>query len=139
MSNLTERNRAGWWRRLCAALVLGLATGALSACDGLLEVDLPAELTDAALQDPAGATTLMTTVVTHFENGFDLHLDLAAGREGFGEVFMCGPCTPYNFPVQASHFADFAKSRRFALLLHDRLTNDWTVSQVPQRARYLAI
>jgi hypothetical protein len=140
MSNLIERNRwAGWGRRLFAALALGLAVGALSACDGLLDVDLPAELTDAALNDPAGASTLMTTLVTHFENGFDGHLDQAAGREGFGEVFMCGPCNPYNFPVAHTSFADFAKSRRFARLLHDKLTDDWTVTQVPQRAQYLAI
>src|SRR5687768_15500075 len=140
MRNLTERDRrTGWGRRLFAALAFSLAVGALSACDGLLDVDLPAELTDAALNDPAGASTLMTTVVTHFENGFDTHIDMAAGREGFGEVFMCGPCTPYNFPVAHGAFADFAKSRRFALLLHDKLTDDWTAAQVPQRARYLAI
>jgi hypothetical protein len=140
MRNLIERDRRmGWGRRLFAALAFGLAVGALSACDGLLDVDLPAELTDAALNDPAGAETLMTTVVTHFENGFDSHLDQAAGREGFGEVFMCGPCNPYNFPVAHTSFADFAKSRRFALLLHDKLTKDWTASQVPERAQYLAI
>ena len=52
MRDLTDQNLpARWGRRAC----LGLAVGVLSACSGILDVDLPAELTDAALVDPAGA------------------------------------------------------------------------------------
>ena len=50
MRSLTERARqTGWGRRACAMLALGLMVGALSACETLLDVDLPAELTDQAL------------------------------------------------------------------------------------------
>ena len=136
MRNLTERN--GWGRRACLALALGLAVGTLSACEDLLDVDLPAELTDEALEDPTGAETQMVSTITHFEDAYDFHVDLAFAREGGGEVFMCGPCSPYNFPVAHSEFDTFAKSRRFGASLHERL-GEWTVDQVPERAQYLAI
>jgi len=139
MRDLTEQNLpARWGRRACVGLALGLTVGALSACSGILDVDLPAELTDAALVDPAGAETQMVTTITHFEDGYDFHVDLAFAREAGGEVFMCGPCSPYQFPVSNNEFAKFAKSRRFGALLHENL-GEWTVSQVPDRAQYLAI
>ena len=140
MRNLTERTRRTvWGRRACAALVLGLAVGVLSGCDTLLDVDLPAELTDQALEDPTGAETQMVTTITHFEDGFDDHIDYAFARESAGEVFMCGPCRPYNIPNDPRYFDSFAKSRRFSNFLHEKLVDEWTVSQVPDRAQFLAI
>ena len=136
MTNVTERTRRAGWGR---ALALLLTVGVLSACEDLLEVDLPAELTDQALEDAAGAETQMVTIVTHFEDGFDEYADYALGREDGGEVFMCGPCGPYNFPINSAVFDSFSKSRRFASFLHEKLADEWTVSQVPERAQFLAI
>jgi hypothetical protein len=42
----------------------------MTACEGLLEVDLPGSLTEDALKDPALSATLVTSVVTEFECGF---------------------------------------------------------------------
>ena len=137
MRNVTERTRRTGWGR---ALALLLGVGVLSACGDLLDVDLPAELTDQALEDPAGAETQMVTLVTHYEDGFDEFADEVLGREGGGEVFMCGPCSPYLFRVFANDFFEsMAKSRRFANFLHEKLADEWTVSQVPRRAQFLAI
>ena len=131
MLSLTERNRrTGWGRK---------ASVALSACDSLLDVDLPAELTDEALADPAGAETQMITAITHFEDGFDLHVDEVFDREGGGEIFMCGPCTPHLFRVANNQFGSMAKSVRFASFLHAKLTDEWTVDQVPERAEFMAV
>ena len=136
MKIVNERARRRGWGR---ALALLLAVGTLSACSDLLEVDLPAELTDQALEDPAGAETQMVTAVTHFEDGYDNHVDLLFARESAGEVFMCGPCGPYNIPNAHGDFDSFAKSRRFASFLHEKLADEWTVTQVPRRAEFMAI
>ena len=86
MRSLTESARQKeWGRRACAVLARGLVVGALSACDTLLDVDLPAELTDQALEDPTGAETQMVTAVTHFEDAFDFSIDEIAGREDVTE------------------------------------------------------
>jgi len=138
---ITERNRrTGWGRRAHAAVALCLTVGALSACDSLLDVDLPAELTDQALEDPTGAETQMVTAVTHFENAYDFSIDEVFGREDGGEIFMCGPsCGHYQYQVTHGEFAGVSKARRFANLLHTKLTDTWTVTQVPDRAQLLAI
>ena len=138
---ITEPNRGtGWGRRVCAVLALGFSVGALSACDTLLDVNLPSELTDQALEDPTGAETQMVSAVTHFEDAYDFHLDEVFGREDGGEIFMCGPnCSHYQYQVEHGEFGTFSKARRFASFLHAKLTDEWTVSQVPDRAELLAI
>jgi hypothetical protein len=50
-----------------AAAVFALSLG---ACESLLEVDLPGNLTEDALRDPALAEVLVTSVVGDFECGF---------------------------------------------------------------------
>ena len=72
MPNMIRSKR---WGRTAA---LGLLLGALSACDGLLEVDLPHLLTDAALAGPETAETQMNSIVALFE----------CGSSGFGFVAM---------------------------------------------------
>src|SRR5688572_1017954 len=52
------------WRRGGITLALGLALGVLSGCD--LSVDLPAQLTEDALNDPAGAEVLINSIIHHF-------------------------------------------------------------------------
>jgi hypothetical protein len=50
-----------------AAVLLALP---MSACEGLLEVDLPGSLTEEALLDPGLSETLVTSAVAEFECGF---------------------------------------------------------------------
>src|SRR5687767_11454919 len=74
-------------RRWGVALTLGLSVGALSGCDDLLQVDLPAQLTDAALEDPNGAVTLRNSIIGGFEQAFDLLVwEWYAREDGGGTV-----------------------------------------------------
>src|SRR5690606_34810988 len=61
----TSRERArpeGRGRRLRLPLVL-CASALLAGCSDLLEVELPAELTDSALEDPNGAITQVNSII----------------------------------------------------------------------------
>src|SRR5687767_12141707 len=55
------------WLMATAAALLALP---VTACEGLLEVDLPGSLTEDALRDPNLSETLVTSAVTEFECGF---------------------------------------------------------------------
>lgn len=66
------------WGRVAA---LGLLLGALSACDGLLEVDIPHILTDAALEGPATAETQVNSMIAQIECGTSVFAYIALGHE----------------------------------------------------------
>ena len=68
-----------------AAIALGSAL-AVAACDSLLEVELPAQLTDDALANPTAAGTILSTFITHFENAYNDIVWEQFGREDGGEV-----------------------------------------------------
>ena len=149
MNSLTGRvqspNRGTWVRK---GVTLALSLGAISACDNLLEVDLPAQLGTSALEDPAGADTQLNTVITHFENGYQLLVWDLFGHEDGGEIFsnVAGAdffqyfSPPSEAGVDpADWFTQLMVSRSFAVDLHSRLENDWTAEDVPDRARYMAI
>src|SRR5688572_21986924 len=126
--------------RAWVALVLGLSCVAVSGCDGLLDVDLPAQLTDEALADPAGAEVQMLTMIAHFEDAYDLHTYRSLGREDGGEVYLCGPmCNVSHYVTANPSFSRMSTSLRFNRELRSRLTSDWTAAQVPQRDRFLAM
>lgn len=140
MKDRTVREQRMNFRRAVSGLGLLILFGALSACDGMLDVDLPAQLTDAALQNPAGAEVQMNTVIGHFEDGFDFHTYRTFGREDAGEVYLCGPmCNVSHYITDNPHFVPMSTSLGFAQELRARLTDDWTAEQVPQRDRFLAI
>jgi hypothetical protein len=125
-----------------AAMVLSLI--ALTGCSDLLEVELPAELTDEVLTDPAGASMQIATVVGTFENAFNNAVWEWHGREDGAEIFARSPgtfrgSTAYASPADANAvwFAGFMTSRRFANGLHVKLEKDW--STLPQRNQFMAI
>lgn len=139
-----------WRHRTCIVLTLALSLGALTGCDDLLEVELPAQLGDDAVQDPAGATTLVNTVIGHFENGWNWKAAYSIGLEAGCEILLRSPGV-FNFCDYATTiqnetnttggdlFNSTAISRSFAYQLHQKLEKEWTVQQVSQRARYLPI
>ena len=92
----TSRESAGlgrWGRTAGLALTLCLATVALAGCDDLLEVDLPAQLGDDAINDPAGAETQINSIIAHFELGYDEWVWEAFGREDGGETWCAAAAT----------------------------------------------
>src|SRR5262249_700975 len=71
-----------------AMVALGLAL-TVSACTDSLNVDLPADLTSDALNDPVGAASQINSVIVLFENSMAEFKWIISGHEDTGEiVFM---------------------------------------------------
>ncbi len=151
---MTNRQRKRWAH---LAVVLGLSFG-IGACDSLLEVELPAQLGDDALQDPAGAETVVITIIEHYEQAVDLMIWQFHGHEDGGEIYLAspgtnagdvtygtdavgGPRTSVQLGTSVGYegwFTELSTSIRFSKFLHEKLEKEWTVAQVPNRLRYLA-
>ena len=127
-------------RSLTRVVLLALSLGAMSACEGVLDVDLPAQLTDDALNDPKGAQVQVNTFINWFEEAFDQHVYNHLGREDGGEVYLCGPmCGFFHYTPENGQFAVMSRSLTFSMGLHDKLASEWTDAQVPDRGRLLAL
>jgi hypothetical protein len=119
---------------IASALILG-------GCENLLEVDNPAELSDDILDAPGGAVTVLNSAIGHFENGYNDWVWEELGRSDGGWVRLSSGGTDaghFQYGVGSQQFDEMATARNFGYGLHERL-QDWTVQQVPERARYLAI
>jgi hypothetical protein len=125
-------------RRWYLGVTLTLSVAFASGCSDLLEVDLPAQLTDAALDDPAAAQTLINSIIGNYENAHNAYMWNAYGREEGGESRSTTGQEVARYPVAAGWFDNLSISRTFAAGLHERL-EDWTEVQVPNRKRFLAI
>jgi hypothetical protein len=136
-----EHDRADKRTRRAFAIFALAALTASTACSDILDVDLPAELTDDALNDPAGATTQLNSAIVEFEGAFNEFFWTLHGREDGAEVVFRSPgvtqMSTYD-PTQMP-FNQFSRSLKFATGLHGKLEGGWTAQQVPNRARYLAI
>src|SRR5688500_17743917 len=87
-----ERERIKHWgRRVRLVVTLGCSVAVLSGCEGLLDVDLPAKLTDAALDDPQGAQTIRNSVISEFETAFNYIAWSNHGMEDGGEIILGSP------------------------------------------------
>ena len=133
MKKLIQRWRKG------AVLALGLSVAALSGCESLMEVNLPAQLTDEVLTDPGNAGIIVNTFIAHFEDGWDAQNYYNFGREASGEVYLCGPCGYSDYQPGSPSFTAHSKSIRFARDLYAKLEKDWDVKAVPSRSRYMAL
>lgn len=69
-----------WERKAGSVLLLGLV-GALSACESLLEVELPHLLTDAAIEGPNSAETQVNSAIALFECGYTAFGLMGLGAE----------------------------------------------------------
>ncbi len=149
MNTFPQRVRADR-RGAGAAVTLFVSLAVLGGCSDILDVELPAQLGDEALESPTGAEGQINTIMAHFEAGHNEFLIQTWGREGFGE-----PATAQGtarFPAYEYHpgastdavggyYNQMMKAKRFAFNLHDKLKNDpeWTAEAVPERAQFLAI
>ncbi len=130
-----------WGRSACVAVGLGISLS-LSGCNDLLEVDLPAQLTNEVLADPVGAGIQLNTVIGNFEEAYNGYLWEIFGREGGGEIRLASAGTTnaaFRYGHSADWFNQISRSRNFAVSLHEKLDKEWTVKDVPLRSQYLAI
>lgn len=130
-------------RRGCLVAALALSLGALTGCKDVLAVDLPAQLGDDAVNNPAGATTLLNSVIGQFEKAWNWKVARSFGLEAGCEELLQSPgvfdfCT-YAPTINDQLYSPLAISRSLAYTLHNKLDKDWDVSAVPRRARYLPI
>ena len=136
--HLKKRTGKTW-----VAVALGLSLGALGGCDSLLEVDLPASLTDEALNDPQGATTLVNSIIGQFETAWNRQVWDGHGRSAACEVILQSPGVEdpceYVPEIDADLYDPLSISRSFAYTLHEKLVDDWDATDVPLRSQYLAI
>ena len=131
-----------------AAAILFMSLGVLGGCSDILDVELPAQLGDEVLESPVGAQSQINSIIGQFENAHNEFLIETWGREAFGETptsHSQSRTSAYYTRVYAAasfsgnYFAPMMKARRFAFGLHEKLQNEWTVAEVPQRAQFLAI
>ena len=133
-------------RRALVAVALGCSLGVLSGCDDLLDVTLPAKLTDEAVNDPNSAETLRNSIITEFEWSLNYLLWFNHGREDGGEIILGSPGIDrggFDWPAGAANdewFPSLHTSRRFAVDIHDKLMNDenWGIANVPLGNQYRA-
>lgn len=135
---LERRTPRAW---VCGTLALGISLGALSGCSGLLDVDLPADVTDAALNDPNAAETIRNSVIVEFEQAFNEFMWTLHGREDGGEILLASPGIDQvmNYIPTQMPFNGFHRSRKFGEDLHRNLTDVWEPGRVAQRNQLLAI
>jgi hypothetical protein len=77
---MQKRSNLGSTRRFAAAAAL-LAAGALGACDGILDVELPGEMTEGDLLQPQSAATLVNSAIADFECSYSMFTVLTASME----------------------------------------------------------
>lgn len=130
-------------RKASTAFALGLALVTLSACDNLLEVTLPAKLTDAALEDPKSAVAIRNSAIGEFETAYDYLVWQWYSREDAGGTALGSAgviADGVNFDVDiGSVFGPLATARSFAYALHDKLANDKNWAGVPGRTQIMAV
>jgi hypothetical protein len=148
MSNYSQRR---WTRRnTLRGAVLGFSLCVLGGCDleSLLEVDLPARLTEESLTEPNSVGLMVNSVIGQFECGYASFLyeesawadtwDRIAGRHGnfeYQEAPGTGSCD--TAPEGFNWYMPMQISRSIAFQTYENLTG-WTNAQVPNRERLLA-
>ena len=153
MSNtrIKPESRA-WVKEGKSALILALAVGTLTACESLLEVELPAILSEEVLEDPAGAQTQVASIIANFECGYsafgwlsmghDGVTESIAGRGGGSGVYSSIPnagveCDDAGDSSNGNYYDQFAIARGAGYKTYDRL-GEWTDSEVANREQLQA-
>jgi hypothetical protein len=141
--------RMPWARLHVPALAVCVAT--LGACDGILDVDLPGEITEQDLFQPEMAELLVTSAIADFECSF---AEFVASIGGLEDVFWestgwftrawaeyritspaVGDCGTSD--TAAQFFVQFQTSRYMAEQAYDSLAV-YTADQVRDRERLMA-
>lgn len=113
-----------WGGRGLLALILALSMGVLSACDDLLEVELPHLLTDAALEGERSAELQINSAIALFECSYSSFSNTKLGDEDVLESIAGAGGDLYRFEEQAeSGVCDSAVN-----------DNDWLSAMLSSRA-----
>jgi len=149
---MLNRNPGGRRKRkglglLPAAL---LAVVGLGACDSLLEVDLPGQMTEEDVLQPELAPTLVNSAIADFECAYSMMTVLTAAMEdtwwrgtgywgGWAEYRTNRPSTAACGveDTGTGWYQALQTSRFLAEQAYEQLSN-WTDDQVPNRGRLLA-
>lgn len=156
MSATNQHSQSTFWGRRSAviALVIGVS-GAATACDGLLEVDLPGSVTADILDDPRMATTMFYGAIGELECAFDQYVSRTAvisgeiehssglvehstwGRRAINDRH--GGYANSNCGSNSALFTPLQTARFVSKDLQDRIENDWPVDAVEERTYRLAM
>jgi hypothetical protein len=131
------------------ALIL-VTVGGLTACSDLMEVSLPASLTEQVLEDAASAENQVFSVMAFFECSYS---DLTHEALGFEDLWerLTGVSAPADYDYatssgscdgsdsNAAYYRNLQVSRVMGENVYERLTNDWTDADVPGRAKLQAL
>ncbi len=133
-----------------ALIALAMAVGSLSACEGVLEVELPGEIDGASVFQPAQASILVASAIGDMECGIS---DFIAGQGGGGDDALVritgwwGQAHEYATTTTTGNchtsetalgwWAPMQKGRWLAEQTYQYLT-EWTDAQVTGRERLLA-
>jgi hypothetical protein len=150
--------------RRAAAGILVLSLGILTACDGLLDADLPHILTDAAVQGPTTAETQVNSAIALFECGYTAfgltalgHEDVlesiagAAQQHQYDQTPNVGNCdsssanTSWIDPVMGARALIsndpaklFPTSQGSATGVYDRINGEWSLGADGERLSAIA-
>jgi len=131
-------------RRVARRLSLVFALAALGACDSILEVDLPGQVTEDALYTPGQAPILVNSVASLFECGYS---DFVAsdgagyedamtrdtgwwgGRHEFDPEPPTGECNTQDTGV--GWWTPLQAARLVGEETYRRISSEWDVSEIP--------
>ncbi len=147
---LNERYVRREGRRLVLSALLMAASGSLSACDGLLDVEVPGDMTEAELFNPEMAETMVVSAIADFECGFSNYTVAAFGFEdgGLSVGGLWREPTWYtdNRPPTGAcggtdsnraWYRELQKSRHMSETAYDLLSG-WGADEVSDRERLMA-
>lgn len=142
----TERNVPRSTKGLGNALIVGAMLVSFSACDQLLEVEVPGNLTEDELLTPESANIIIASVIADFECSYSMMSAVNSGFEdatwstsGYwrGETYYdgqrpgVGSCTQ-NTDTGTDWFTGMQKSRYVGEVAYEELQG-WTTDQIPNR------
>lgn len=152
MTKATCRRRGSQSRVFTVALP-GMLLGAMIACKGILDVQLPSKVTESALTDPSIAATLVTSALGAFDCAFtnyvpatgeitdELRHSSAWATYTYWDHRLLSPVTDDGAPCEAligyGVYLPLQQARFIAEDASKRISA-WSDAQVPRKAEMLA-
>ncbi|MQA88750.1 MAG: hypothetical protein GEU90_00750 [Gemmatimonas sp.] len=128
---------------------------ALAGCDGLLDVELPSQLTDQALNDPNSAADQVNSAIAHFECGYSTFAYWIGGAEDVmdpqGAVYYASGAHVYDpfpnsgdcdqTPQAVAFYSQFTVTSAMARSVYDLMNGEggWTDAEVPNKQQLSTI